>query len=208
MKAWVVEKLEETDEMHLVDRPSPKPDAGEYLVHVEAAGVNFLDTLMLRGRYQRKPALPFVPGVEVAGRIVAAGTDAPLAVGQRICASVPTGGFAELALVPAQAARPIPDDVPPDVALVLLGVNYPTSYYALHTRGRLQPGETVLIHAAAGGVGSAAVQIAKAAGCRVIGTGGSAAKRAICQDLGADETLDYTQDDWVDQLRMGRGSQA
>ena len=205
MKAWQVERLVEAGEMHLVDIPAPEPGPGAYLVQVEAAGVNFLDTLMLRGRYQRKPALPFVPGVEVAGRILAAGAGAPLAVGQRVCGGIDTGGFAEQAVVPAGAVRLIPHDVPAEIALVLLGVNYPTSYYALHDKARLQAGETVLVHAAAGGVGSAAVQIAKAAGCRVIGTAGSAAKRAACLDLSADDAVDYGQSDWVDQVRALTG---
>jgi len=205
MKAWLVERITEAGEMHLVERPAPEPGPQDYLVRVEAAGVNFLDTLVLRGRYQRKPALPFVPGVEVVGTIIKEGADAPLAAGARICASIETGAFAEQALVPANAARLVPEDVPPEEALVLLGVNYPTSYYALHNRAGLKSGETVLVHAAAGGVGSAAVQIAKAAGCRVIATAGTEEKRDICRGLGADEVIDYTAPDWVDRLRAATG---
>ena len=209
MRAWVVERLTETGEMRLVDRPNPTPEPGTYVVRVEAAGVNFSDTLMLRGQYQRKPALPFTPGIELAGTIVAAGPDTALPPGQRICASVPTGGYAEFAAVPAQAARAIPDDVPSEAAVVLLGVNYPTSHYALHNRAQMRAGETVLVHAAAGGVGSAAVQIALAAGCRVIATASTEAKRAICLQLGAERAIDYTAEDWVDQVRQatdGRGA--
>ncbi len=205
MKAWLIERITEAGEMHLVERPAPEPGPQDYLVRVEAAGVNFLDTLVLRGRYQRKPALPFVPGVEVVGTIIKGGADAPLAVGARICASIETGAFAEQALVPANAARLVPEDVPPEEALVLLGVNYPTSYYALHNRAGLKSGETVLVHAAAGGVGSAAVQIAKAADCRVIATAGTEEKRDICRELGADEVIDYTAPDWVDRLRAATG---
>jgi NADPH2:quinone reductase len=202
MRAWVVERLTEAGEMKLVDLPEPTPEPGTYVVRVEAAGVNFSDTLMLRGQYQRKPALPFTPGIELAGTIVAAGADTTLSPGQRICASVPTGGYGEFAVVSAKAARAIPDDVPSDAAVVLLGVNYPTSYYALHNRARLRAGETVLVHAAAGGVGSAAVQIALAAGCRVIATAGTEAKRAICLELGAERAIDYTAEGWVDQVRQ------
>ena len=202
MRAWMVERLTETGVMKLMDCPDPTPGPGTYVVRVEAAGVNFSDTLMLRGQYQRKPALPFTPGIELAGTIVAAGPDTTLAPGQRICASVPIGGYAEFATVSAKAARAIPDDVPSDAAVVLLGINYPTSYYALHNRARLRAGETVLVHAAAGGVGSAAVQIALAAGCRVIATAGTEAKRAICLELGAERAIDYTAEGWVDEVRQ------
>ncbi len=205
MKAWVVERITEAGEMRLAECPALQPGPRDYLVQVEAAGVNFLDTLMLRGRYQRKPPLPFTPGVEVVGTITAAGAEAPLAPGARICASIEGGAFAEQALVPTGAARPVPDDVPAEAALVLLGVNYPTSYYALHNRAGLKSGETVLVHAAAGGVGSAAVQIAKAAGARVIATAGTAEKRELCRGLGADEVIDYAAPDWVDRLRAVTG---
>lgn len=202
MKAWLVERITDAGEMRLGECPVPQPGPQDYLIKVEAAGVNFLDTLMLRGRYQRKPALPFVPGVEVVGTVIAAGADTPLAAGSRICASIETGAFAEQALVPAGTAHPVPDDVPGEAALVLLGVNYPTGYYALHNRANLQSGETVLVHAAAGGVGSAAVQLAKAAGCRVIATAGTADKRALCREQSADEVVDYTAPDWVDRVRV------
>ena len=202
MRAWVVERLTEAGEMKLLELPEPTPGPGSYVVRVEAAGVNFSDTLMLRGQYQRKPVLPFTPGIELAGTIAAAGADTTLSPGQRICASVPTGGYGEFAVVSAKAARAIPDDVPSDAAVVLLGINYPTSYYALHNRARLRAGETVLVHAAAGGVGSAAVQIALAAGCRVIATAGTEAKRAICLELGAERAIDYTAEGWVDEVRQ------
>ena len=205
MKAWLVERITEAGEMRLADCPAPQPGPRDYLVQVEAAGVNFLDTLMLRGRYQRKPALPFTPGVEVVGSVAAAGAEAPLAPGARVCASIETGAFAEQALVPCAAARQVPEGVPAEAALVLLGVNYPTGHYALHNRAGLQPGETVLVHAAAGGVGSAAVQIAKAADARVIATAGTAEKRELCRGLGADEVIDYAAPDWVDRLRAATG---
>jgi NADPH2:quinone reductase len=207
MRCWLVERITDTGEMALRERPDPVVAADRYVIRVEAAGVNFSDTLMLRGRYQRKPDLPFVPGIEVVGTIIAAGAGTPLEPGQRICASVPTGGYAEFASVVAKAARVIPDDVPPDAALLLLGVNYPTAYYALHHRARIQPGETVLVHAAAGGVGSAAVQIALAHACRVIATAGTDDKRAICRQLGADAAIDYTADDWLDQVRAATGGE-
>ncbi|MGA0594003.1 NADPH:quinone oxidoreductase family protein [Enterovirga sp. CN4-39] len=201
MRSWVVEELTEAGHMAWAELPDPVPDADGYVVRVEAAGVNFADTLMMRGRYQRKPDLPFVPGIEVAGTVVAAGSGATLPTGTRICASVPTGGFAELAAVAGAAAIPIPDDVPADVALVLLGVNYPTSWYALHNRAQIRAGETVLVHAGAGGVGSAAVQIAVAEGCRVIATAGSEDKLRICRELGAETAISYADEGWVDAVR-------
>ncbi len=201
MRAWRVEQITADGSMQWLDLPMPAPGPGEYVVRVEAAGVNFLDTLMVRGQYQRKPALPFTPGVEVAGPIVAAGSGTSLAPGQRVFATVETGGYAQYALVPAASAKELEDDIAGEIAIVLLGVNYPTSYYALHDRAGLRPGETVLVHAAAGGVGSAAVEIALAAGCRVIATAGSAEKRVACLARGAHAALDPAAPNWVDEVR-------
>jgi NADPH2:quinone reductase len=193
MRGWVVETVTDAGEMAFGKRPAPVPGPNELLIRVEAAGVNFADTLMVRGRYQRKPEPPFTPGIEVAGEV--------LGGGGRVCANLPTGGFAELAIVSARGATPIPDDVPSDVALALLGVNYPTAYYALHRRAEVRAGETVLVHAGAGGVGSAAVQIARAHGCRVIALAGSADKLAVCRDLGAETVVSYETEDWLSAVR-------
>ena len=197
MRAWLIEAVTDAGTMVFTEVADPVPAPGEVLVRVEVAGVNFLDTLMVRGRYQRKPLPPFTPGIEVAGRVV--GT------GQRVLASPEWGGYAELVAVPEAALTPIPDDVPSEAALVLLGVNYPTAHYALHHRARLQPGETVLVHAAAGGVGSAAVQLARAAGARVIATAGCPAKRDTCTGLGAHLVLDPADPAWTDQVRAAGG---
>lgn len=201
MRAWMVERLTEAGEMTLQERPDPVAGPGKYVLQIECAGLNFSDTLMLSGRYQRKPPLPFTPGIEAAGTILAAGPGCSLPVGARICVALPGGGYGEQVLVEAGAARPIPADVPAEAALVLLGINYPTSYHALHDRAAIQSGETVLVHAGAGGVGSAAIQIAKAAGCRVIATAGTEAKLAVCRDLGAELALDYADPAWFDRLR-------
>ncbi|MBV9784960.1 MAG: NADPH:quinone oxidoreductase family protein [Acidisphaera sp.] len=201
MKAWVVERITEAGEMRLADLPVPEPGPGQYVVQMEAAGLNFLDALMLRGAYQVKPALPFVPGVEIAGAIIAAGPDTELKPGERVFAAIPQGGFAACALIGADAAFPIPEDLPGPEAIALLGVNYPTSWYALNTRAQLRAGETVLVHAGAGGVGSAAVQLALAAGARVIATAGGAEKVAACRALGAELAIDYTAEDWVRRVR-------
>jgi NADPH2:quinone reductase len=203
MLCWVVEKITEAGEMVWVERPAPVRGRDQFLVRVNAAGVNFADTLMTRGLYQRKPETPFTPGIEVAGEIVDADTSDDRR--GRVCANIPTGGFAELALVPARAATTIPDDVPSDVALALLGVNYPTAYYALHYRAQIRPGETVLVHAGAGGVGSAALQIALAHGCRPIAVAGSQEKLAICRELGAETVVSYESADWESAVRAVTG---
>ncbi|GAC1339108.1 MAG: NADPH:quinone oxidoreductase family protein [Acetobacteraceae bacterium] len=206
LKAWRIEQITDDGAMRLAELEALQPGPGEYVVRVEAAGLNFLDTLMVRGRYQRKPALPFTPGVEVAGTVVAAGSGGRFTAGQRIYATVATGGFAEFALVPEASAQALPDDLDGETGTVLLGVNYPTSYYALHDRAGLQAGETVLVHAAAGGVGSAALEIALAAGCRVIATAGSAAKRAACVARGAEAAIDPAASDFREQLRAASGA--
>jgi NADPH2:quinone reductase len=206
MKAWRVEEISDPGRMHLVELPVPSPAADQYLVKVEAAGLNFLDTLAIKGQYQTKPALPFTPGVEVVGTIVAGaglGDAAGLAAGTRVACATPVGrfgGFAEYAVVPRSEAVALAADVPPGAALALRG-NYPTSLYALRHAGRLAAGETLLVHAGAGGVGSAAVQLGKVMGARVIATAGSAAKLDACRALGADEAIDYTDPKWVDEVR-------
>jgi len=207
MKAWVVEAITERGEMRLMDVPPPEPGPGQYVIGVEAAGLNFLDALMLRGMYQVKPKLPFTPGVEIVGRVLRAGDGATLAAGTRVVSST-QGGYAEQALASADAVAAIPDDIPAADAVALFGIVYPTSYYGLHDRGGLRAGETVLVHAAAGGVGSAAVQIGVAAGARVIATAGGAEKVAACRALGAELAIDYGGEDWLEVVRgftKGRG---
>jgi NADPH2:quinone reductase len=174
---------------------------------VHAAGVGFVDLLLTRGEYQIKPELPFVPGLEVAGVVADdAGGEGP-APGTRVAAIVAFGGFAELAAAPAELVFPIPDELDFDAAAALL-INYQTAHLALVRRGRMAPGETVLVHGAAGGVGTASVQLAKALGARVLGVAGGARKLEAVRAAGADEALD-AGDDWVEavrQLTTGRGA--
>ena len=198
MKAWMVDAITSEGSMRLADVPEPKPGPNQYVIAVEAAGLNFLDSLMLRGMYQTKPPLPFTPGVEAVGRILSAGEDAPLAVGTRVVASG-QGAYAEQMV--AATADPIPDDIPAAEAVSLFGVVYGTAWHALHNRALLQPGETVLVHAAAGGVGSATVQLAAAHGCRVLATAGGAEKTALARTLGAELAIDYAAGDWVEAVR-------
>ncbi len=208
MKAWTVEAITESGAMRLADLPDPVAGPDQYVVAVEAAGLNFLDSLMLRGMYQTKPPLPFTPGVEAVGRILSAGAGAKLPPGTRVMASG-QGAYAERMLVAAKAADAIPDDIPAAEAVSLFGVVYGTAWHALHNRAALQPGETVLVHAAAGGVGSATVQLAAAHGCRVLATAGGAAKGALAREMGAELSIDYGAEDWVESVRAhtkGRGA--
>ena len=203
MKAWLVEAISDPPQMRLADVPMPEPSADHYLVKVEATGLNFLDTLVVKGKYQAKPALPFSPGVEVVGSIVAP-ADGPLPVGTRVAGALPSGrfgGFAEYALVSKADAVALEASIPAGAALAMRG-NYPTSLYSLREAGRLAAGETLLVHAGAGGVGSAAIQIGKVMGARVIATAGSADKLQRCREMGADEALDYSTPAWVDAVRQ------
>jgi len=205
MKAWLVEQISDPGVMRLAEVPMPEPGPGQVLVRVEAAGLNFLDALMLRGAYQVKPPLPFTPGVECVGHVTACGAGVDLAIGTRVCADMRFGAYAEYALAEAGSVRPIAADVPADEALSLFSIVYPTSFHGLVERAGLARGETVLVHAGAGGVGSAAIQIAVAKGARVIATAGGAEKVALCRELGAAVAIDYTSEDWVEIVRKDEG---
>lgn len=208
MRAWVVARLTATGTMALGDVAMPTPGGDACLVRVEAAGVNFLDTLMIRGQYQVKPKLPFTPGIEVVGTVVEPGPDSPYRVGQRIAAMLDLGGYAEYAVVPRVASATVPDGMSLRDAAGL-PIVYPTAFVALRQRAALRAGETVLIHAGAGGVGSAAIQLARHWGARVIATAGGAAKVALCRQLGADAAIDYRAEPLADAVRRetgGRGA--
>jgi NADPH2:quinone reductase len=183
-----------------VDRPVP--GEGQVLVKVRAAALNFPDVLMAMGTYQERPPLPYTPGVELCGEIVE--------TGQRVLGS-PSGGpgaFGEYALMDAAAAFPVPDGMSDEKAAAL-HLTYQTGYVGLHRRAHLQAGETLLVHAGAGGVGSAAIQLGKAAGATVIATAGGPRKVEVCRELGADHVVDYTADDFVPvvkEVTRGRGA--
>ncbi|MEP6724018.1 MAG: NADPH:quinone oxidoreductase family protein [Variovorax sp.] len=198
MRAWRVEALSDAGTMQCREIPVPTPAADQYLVRVEAAGLAFGDTLIVRGKYQVKPPLPFTPGSEIVGTIV--GGDGPLAVGTRIASSCQQGGFADFAVAPQDVAWPLAEGTTAGAALALRS-NFPTSLFALRHAARLKAGETLLVHAGAGGVGSAAVQLGKLLGARVIATAGGAAKVQACRDAGADAALDYRAGDWVGEVR-------
>ncbi|MEP9370329.1 NADPH:quinone oxidoreductase family protein [Xanthobacter sp. VNH20] len=169
--------------------PVPAPGAGEVLIRTGAGALNFLDLLMLEGKYQVKPPLPFVPGRDLAGEIVALGSGVEgLSVGQRVAAQPPFGAFAEYAVAPDHACQPLPDTVD-DVAGAASGIVLATVVGALRLRGRLGPGEWVLVTGAAGGVGTAAIQLARHLGAHVVALVSSAAKAEAVRRLGAEVVL-------------------
>jgi len=209
LRAIVVDRFMEPSELEVGELPEPIPAPGELVLKVRAAACNFSDLLMLRGRYQEKPAMPFVLGREAAGEVVAVGEGVPASrVGERVFALTGTGAFAEQVAVPADMAHVMPDDMPFDEGAAL-PIVYPTSYAALVFRAALQPGETLLVHAAAGGVGLAAVQIGKALGAFVIASAGGADKLEVAREAGADVCVDAREGDFVEVVRaetLGRGA--
>jgi NADPH:quinone reductase len=211
MRAWQVHELGDPREvLKLEEVEEPEPGPGEVVIEVEAAALNFFDTLLCRGEYQERPELPFTPGGEATGTIIAVGEGVDLEEGLRVIATpFPSGGYAEKVTVPAQGGVfPIPDTMPPEAAAAL-HVAYQSAFFGLHRRANLSEGETVLVHAGAGGVGSAAIQIARAAGARVISTAGGNKKVEICRKLGAEIAVDYEQENFVDAVKEateGRGA--
>ena len=212
MRAWRVHELGEPEAaLHLDEIDPPTPGPREVLVDVAAASLNFPDVLMCRGEYQVKSPVPFTPGLEASGIVRAVGADAdPDLVGRRVIAfsTSGSGGLAEQTVAPTTATFPIPDSLD-DAAAAALHVTYQTGHVALHRRARLQPGETLLVHAGAGGVGSAAIQLGLAAGARVIATTGGPEKVQVCRDLGAELVLDYRSEDFVEPVNDftdGRGA--
>lgn len=186
-----------------------EPGPGEVAIDVKAIGCNFFDILITQGKYQVRPELPFSPGAEVAGVVLAAGDGVErVAVGDRASALLAYGGFASRVVAPESRVFPMPESMSFEAAAAL-GLVYQTSYVALVPRARLRRGETLLVHAAAGGVGLAAVQIGAALGARVIGTAGSPDKLELVREHGADAVINYRQEDFVEKVREltgGRGA--
>jgi NADPH2:quinone reductase len=212
MRAWRVHELgEPVDVLRLDDVEPPTPPPGHVIVDVAAAALNFPDILLCKGEYQEKPALPFTPGVEMAGTVVEVGEGVEgLAVGDRVLGApaMGPGALAERTVAPAATLYPVPEGMP-WAAAAALHVTYQTGWVALHTRAALQPGETLLVHAGAGGVGSAAVQLGKAAGARIVATAGGADKVKVLEELGVDLAVDYIADDFVEAVKDftdGRGA--
>jgi len=212
MHAWLCENPVGVDALQWKELPTPEPGAGQVRLRIEAASLNFPDLLIVQNKYQMKPPLPFVPGSEYAGVIEAVGEGVKhLAVGQRVACLSGTGGFGTHTLAPAALCMPLPDGFPAVDAAAFIMI-YATSHHALIDRAQLKAGETVLVLGAAGGVGTAAIQIAKAAGARVIAAASTDEKCALCASLGADATLNYgvhtpatTLRDEIKRLTDGRG---
>lgn len=205
MRAVVVNEWTDPANLRVAEIAPPPVAPGTLGVEVRAAGCNFFDILLVQGQYQLKPPFPFIPGGELAGVVTDVGEGvAGFQVGDRILASVPYGAYAERAVVPARAAALMPQRMSFEEAAAF-PVVYPTSYAALVFRARLQAGEWLLVHAAAGGVGLAAVQIGKALGAQVIATAGGAEKLEIARRAGADALIDYRAEDWVARVKEVTG---
>jgi NADPH:quinone reductase len=182
-----------------------KPGPGQVVIGVKACGVNFPDTLIIEGKYQFKPDLPFSPGGEVAGVVKELGAGVEkVKVGDRVIAFTGWGGFAEEVLAEARQLIPIPQEMDFAIASAFVMV-YGTSHYALKDRAKLQPGETLLVLGAAGGVGLAAVELGKAMGARVIAAASSAEKLAVCREHGADEVINYASEDLKERIKALTG---
>jgi len=201
VRAIVCTELGPASQLSVMEVDDPVAAAGEVVVDVVAAGLNFPDTLIIEGRYQFKPDLPFVPGGEAAGVISAVGDGVGhLSVGQRVIALSTYGAFAEKWAVPATGVIPIPDALDFESAAGF-GLTYGTSYHALVQRARLQPSEKLLVLGAAGGVGSAAIEIGKHLGAEVIAAASTTEKLAFAADLGADHLVDYTTENLRDRIK-------
>lgn len=198
MQAWRVHRNGEPSEvMRLEEVERPTPGEGQLLLRVRAANINFPDALLCRGQYQVRPPLPFTPGVEICGETED---------GRRVIANpaLPNGGLADYVVADAAAVLPAPDALD-DAEAAALHIGYQTGWFGLHRRAHLQEGETLLVHAAAGGVGSAAVQLGKAAGARVIGVVGGADKARAARELGCDIVVDRREDDIVAAVKEATG---
>jgi len=208
MQAWLCENPVGVEALTWKEFPTPDPKEGEVLIEIKAASLNFPDLLIVQNKYQMKPALPFVPGSEYAGVVQAAGPGVThLRIGQHVACLSGTGGFGSHTLAPAALCMPLPQSFPfVDAAAFIM--TYATSHHALVDRAQLKAGETVLVLGAAGGVGTAAIQIAKALGAKVIAAASTDEKCELCKSIGADATINYSRDnlrDAIKTLTEGKG---
>lgn len=201
MKAMLCKEFGPPESLVLEDIAPPPMGERDVRVRVHAAGVNFPDTLIIAGKYQFKPAFPFAPGGEAAGEVVEVGSAVErFKPGDRVIAGMTYGAFAEEVVAEEQRVMGIPDDLDYPVASSI-SLTYGTGAYALMQRGNLQPGETLLVHGAAGGVGLAAVELGRVMGARVIATGGSDEKLAVAAEHGADEVINYADGEFKDRVK-------
>jgi len=208
MHAWLCNNPVGIDALTWTELPTPQPGAGEVLLKIHAASLNFPDLLIVQNKYQIKPALPFVPGSEYAGVVEAVGQGVShLKIGQAVACLSGTGGFATHTLAQAALCMPLPPGFPLVDAAAFIMI-YATSHHALLDPAQLKAGETVLVLGAAGGVGTSAIQIAKACGARVIAAASSADKCALCISIGADASINYSSENLreaVKTLTNGKG---
>ncbi len=201
MHAWLCENPVGVDALTWKELPTPQPGAGEVLLEIQAASLNFPDLLIVQNKYQMKPPLPFVPGSEYAGVVRAVGEGVQgLQVGQAVACLSGTGGFGTHTLAPAKLCMPLPAGFPAVDAAAFI-MTYATSHHALIDRGQLRAGETVLVLGAAGGVGTAAIQIAKAVGAKVIAAASTDEKCALCTAQGADATINYSRENLREAIK-------
>ena len=205
MHAWLCETPTGVDALRWTELPTPQPGAGEVLIEIKAASLNFPDLLIVQNKYQIKPPLPFVPGSEYAGVVRAVGAGVTdLRVGQNVACLSGTGGFATHTIAPAALCMPLPAGFAYVDAAAFIMI-YATSHHALVDRAQLKAGETVLVLGAAGGVGTSAIQIAKALGATVIAAASTDEKCALCQSIGADATINYSTQDLREALKRLTG---
>ncbi|GIW43634.1 MAG: oxidoreductase [Candidatus Binatia bacterium] len=205
MYAMLVRQLGGPEKLERVELPDPEPLPGHVVIDVRAIGCNFADILMTEGRYQLKPPLPFAPGSEVAGIVRSVGEGVPhLEPGQRVAAMLDFGAYSSVVSAPADFVVRLPPSMPFDVAAGF-GVAYQTAYIGLAHRAGLKAGESLLVHAAAGGVGLAAVEVGRALGARVWGTAGSADKCALAVHHGAEACFDVSSHEWVEEVLRASG---
>jgi NADPH2:quinone reductase len=201
MKSWRIHEFGPfREKLKLEELPTPKPIGTESVLRVRAIGLNFPDLLAISGGYQMKPDLPFTPGMEFSGEVVEAGPESPFRKGERVMSMYLGGGFAEYATVQAETCYRMPEGMSFEDAAAFQ-VTYQTSYFALVHRAQLKKDEVLLVHGGAGGVGTTAIQLGKWLGARVIATAGSAAKLEVCKEAGADEVIDYSKQDFVEEVK-------
>ncbi len=201
MRAWVVNEYGPyTEAMKWGEIAQPKAAGRDAVIRVQAAGLNFPDILCVAGKYQVRPPLPFVAGTECMGEVVEAGPDSPYKPGDRVMTMAGVGGFGEFCIAPHATTYRVPDAMTDEDAAAFQ-MTYQTSYFGVKIRADLQPGEVLLVHGGAGGVGSAAIQLGKMLGATVIATASSAEKLEVCRRCGADHVINYTTEDFVERVK-------
>lgn len=209
MHAWTVSEYGHYNKvMKWAEAPRPAPAGADCLIRVRAIGLNFPDILCVAGKYQVKPPIPFIAGTECMGEVVERGPQCPFKPGDRVMTMSGVGAFGEYVVAPRATTFAVPPEMTDEDAAAFQ-MTYQTSYFALHPRAHLQPGEVLLVHGGAGGVGSAAIQLGKLAGATVIATASSPEKLEVCKQCGADHVINYTTEDFVEKVKSitdGKGA--